>query len=88
MLAIIIIEEINTLNTCGLSKPAEELDCFSYTTEINSCCFYTFFGKTGCVLYNGLHSGKAVYGGLTVSCNHSERLRDISRIILILVLLI
>jgi hypothetical protein len=69
-----LINIVYTLNQCGISKPSEENDCFSYSSQTTSCCYYSYFSKKGCVSYNGLHNGKVIYGGLLVSCSSSQHL--------------
>ena len=71
LIFLFLLNLTTSITQCGISKPSEENDCFSYSTDTNSCCYYSYFDKKGCILYNGLHNGETNYGGLLVTCSSS-----------------
>jgi hypothetical protein len=56
---------------CGLNKPTIDNDCYGFTTESNSCCYYSYGSTHSCILLNTRFKGNLNYGALYVSCDKS-----------------
>ncbi len=58
----------NNINSCGSSIPSSMADCSKYSTKQNSCCYYNFYGKKGCVLYDFKVDRGVVVGNIILQC--------------------
>ena len=56
---------------CGVKKPTIENDCYGFTTETNSCCYYSYGSVISCISLDTRFNGYMNYGGLYVSCDKS-----------------
>lgn len=54
---------------CGIKKPTIENDCYKFTTETNSCCYYSYGSVHSCIYLDTRFKGYLNYGGLFVSCD-------------------
>lgn len=51
--------------------PAVPRDCFSYDNDNNSCCYFSFVERRGCVWLGQRYVGKTEYGALYFECGDS-----------------
>jgi hypothetical protein len=66
----VILKQIPKIELCGES-PAVARDCFPFGTYSNSCCYYTFVDKKGCVALGKRHKGKTYFGSLYIECGEN-----------------
>jgi hypothetical protein len=56
--------------SCGNSTISSTDDCFPYSTESSSCCYYNYFGIKGCIAYKKV-SQSTVLGNVVLQCQET-----------------
>lgn len=58
----------NNMTSCGNEMPSSMADCSKYSTKQNSCCYYNFYGKKGCVLNDYKADRGVIVGNIILQC--------------------
>jgi hypothetical protein len=54
--------------SCGNSTILSTDDCKNFSTETSSCCYYSYFGKKGCIAYKKVDQS-TVLGNVVLQCH-------------------
>ena len=73
---------------CGKASPVTNTDCFKYDLNTNSCCFYKYSTKMGCMFLGTRYKGFKEYGALQVECGAGSQLINSKWLLFILILVI
>ncbi len=75
------------ITSCGeYSNPALPTDCYTYGTDTNSCCFFTYINLNGCVWLGKRFVGQSTYGALTLQCSSTYLKINIYSVLLLLLI--
>ena len=56
---------------CGVENPTKDKDCFTASTNSNSCCYYEGYGLKSCYWLGLKYQAKVTKDGWTFSCKAS-----------------
>jgi len=77
----------NSLKKCGASVVNNISDCISFSNMENSCCYYNYFGKKGCVLMESSIDTSILHGNFILQCQ-SSKIKEFVKFLLIINLLL
>ena len=74
---------------CGtVNSPVSYLDCSQFSTLSNTCCYYSYKGRSNCVWLDTPSKGELEYNGLILTCSSNYIKIKISLLIALLLFIL